>query len=40
MNNLRIFSDKINDLFPVCDVLYIVVEVPEPKGHGDFQSPV
>lgn len=36
MNNLRIISVNITDLFPPSDVLYI--EVPEPKGHEDFES--
>lgn len=40
MNNLRIISVKINDLFPGSDVLYVVIEVPEPKGHEDFESPI
>lgn len=40
MNHLSIIFVKIIDLFPPSDVLCIVIEVPEPKGHEDFESPM
>lgn len=27
----------MNDLFSASDLLYIVIEVPEPKGFEDFE---
>lgn len=36
--NLRIISAKTNYLRPASALLYIVIEVPEPKGFEDFES--
>lgn len=40
MNNINIISVKISYLFLASDVLDIAIEVPELKGHENFERPM
>lgn len=40
MNNISIISVKISYLFLASDVLDIAIEVPELKGHENFERPM